>query len=170
MRNYRKKQATEIACFFKIVVLELPYLKNVCILLTNNLRRGERIMSQSSLYAKRLEEEGRNLSKFIATDWNDYDFSEKTEELERRVPKIYFNNASNIEVRERRPELVKGFGYEKYIRRYEITHRDLRFLLVVTVDSYWNCVKKFWLTMFGLVEPHDGNKEPEQIKIFTESL
>lgn len=127
-------------------------------------------MSLSSLNEKRIEQEARELSKHTATDWSDYDFSETEKDLERRVPKIYFSGISDIEVKAKNPEHVEGFSYEKFIRRYEVTYKDKHFLFVITVDSHWNCVKKFLLTVYSILDECAGEKEPQQVMLFTESL
>ena len=127
-------------------------------------------MSQLIMQAKRLEEEARNLSKFIATDWNGYDFTEQTDDSEHRVPKVYFTCSSDIEVKELGTEQVKGLGYERFNRKYEIAYRDYYYLFVITVDAFWNCVKKFCITAYGMLEPYVDDKEPERIKLFTERL
>ena len=127
-----------------------------------------RIMLLVASYKRIYEAEARELSKFVSTCWDNYDFSEKTTELERRVPRIYFNDNIDVEVKGRRPEHIEGFGYEKFIRRYEITYRDKQYIFVVTVDSYWNCVRKFWITAYGIIREHDNDRE--QVMLFKESL
>ena len=127
-------------------------------------------MLSSSLNEKRYEQEARDLCKYVATDWKNYDFSEKEEEIERRVPKIYFSGISDIEVKEMEVERAEGFGYEKFIRRYEVTYKDNHYMFSVEVDSYWNCVKKFWLTVGCAINEHDDAGHLGQVVLFKESL
>ena len=126
-------------------------------------------MLSATPYKRIYEDEARELSKHVSTCWDNYDFSEKTENWERRVPKIYFNDIVDVEVKVREPEHIIGFGYEKFIRRYEVTYRDKNYVFVVTVDSFWNCVKSFWLTVYGIINAHNI-REQEQVMLFKESL
>lgn len=104
------------------------------------------------LNKKRYECDARDLSLHIVTSWDDYDFKEETDDLERRVPRIVFKDAVDIEVKSREPEHIKGFGYEKFIRRYEVTYRDANYLFVITVDSHFGCVWKYWVTVYLCTE------------------
>ena len=111
----------------------------------------------------RYESDARELSAHVVTQWDGYDFSEKSEDLEKRVPRIEFAGITDVDWKARKPEHVEGVGYEKYIRRYEITYRDKHYVFVITVDSHWGCVRKFSLTAYGVTEE-------ESSKLFVERL
>ena len=115
------------------------------------------------LERERYESDARELSTHVTTLWDEYDFSEKSENWDKRIPKIDFTGVADVESKCREPEHVMGFGYEKYIRRYEVTYRDKHYVFVITVDSHWGCVRKFWLTVYGVTEE-------ESCKLYTERL
>ena len=112
------------------------------------------------------EMEARELVKNMSTVWDEYDYFEQSIEINCRVPKIQFPSNLDVEAVEKKLDYVKGFAHEKFIRKYEVTYRDKHYLFDISVDSYWGCVKRFWLTVYGLI---DGIKA-EQVKILTERL
>lgn len=112
---------------------------------------------------ERYESDARELSAHVITKWDGYDFSEKSEDWDKRVPRIEFAGISDVDWKARKPEHVEGFGYEKFIRRYEVTYHDKHYVFVITVDSHFGCVRKFWLTAYGVTKE-------ESSKLFMERL
>ena len=96
---------------------------------------------------RRYEDDARYLSSHVVTHWDNYDFAEKSEDAEKRVPTISFDGVSNIEIKARPAEYVKGFGYEKFIRRYEVTYKDGHFLFNIIVNVHFDCVKEYMLNV-----------------------
>lgn len=105
----------------------------------------------------------RNLSSHVVTNWENYDFTETSKDLEKRVPIAEFVDVGDIDVNAKEPEYVKGFCCEKFIRKYEITYLDRKYLFVITVDSYFGCVRKFFITAYHTVNG-------EEKKLFTQNL
>ncbi|MBQ9314816.1 MAG: hypothetical protein IJ220_07525 [Clostridia bacterium] len=115
------------------------------------------------LDTKKYECDVRYLTSHIVTKWEEYDFSEQIRDFEKRVPRIEFTEIADVEIKEKEVEHVQGFGYEKFIRRYEVIYKDGKYVFVVTVDSHFSCVRKFWLTAYWVTNE-------EMIKLFTERL
>lgn len=115
------------------------------------------------MFTNACEQDARFLASHIVTNWDNYDFTERYDIIEKRVPTIEFKDIRDINVKDIEPEHVKGFRYEKFIRRYEVTYKDVHYLFVITVDSHFGCVRKFFITVYHVTKD-------EQKNLFTENL
>jgi len=99
------------------------------------------------LAMKRYHDDVDFLISHVITHWDNYDFKEKTSDPERRVPRISLKGIRDIEISPKEVEHVEGFGYELFIRKYEVVYKDTQYIFKLTVDSHFGCVRQYTLSV-----------------------
>lgn len=108
-------------------------------------------------------ENARHLSSHVITNWDNYDFKEKSKDVEKRVPAMRIAAIKDVEVVEKAMEHIHSLGYEKFIRNYEVTYKDAKYQFTITVSSYLGCVQMYELAVYLM-------NHQEKTRLFTERL
>ena len=112
---------------------------------------------------ERYQSDAKYLASKLVTHWEAYDFDEMSDDPEKRVPRITFEGVTVVSVTPKLAEHVRGFAYEKFIRRYEVEYQDGKFVFVLTVEVPYGHVREYKLAVY-LVE------EREIKQLFSERL
>ena len=100
-----------------------------------------------------LKNEAEFLSRNIVTIWHDYDYNEKTSEIEKRVPKIEIR-VNGVKVIFEKiyadKNAEKCNGKEEYVREYEIQYNGHTYIFRIRVNVVNGIVSKFSLKVFTL--------------------
>lgn len=101
---------------------------------------------------QRYESDVRYLVSRVVSHWENYDMTEKSEDPELRVPRITFTDVKGIFVSPKVAEHIKGFGYEKFIRRYEVLYKGGQYIFKINAESHFGCVREYNMSVTLITE------------------
>lgn len=90
--------------------------------------------------------EAKYLISRLRTVWDEYDFSEKIESYEKRVPKIFIYD--NVEVMLDEVHYYEYSTGARYVREYQVKYNGNVYVFEVSVNILENIVKSLKLDVF----------------------
>lgn len=103
-----------------------------------------------------LRREARYLISKMTTFWGDYDFDESTRVLDRRVPKLRFEE--DVKIISDEVELVYS-SYEKYIRKVQLEYNGTTYIFKVSAHVYCGVVSFYGLEVYTPLSSGKGGKK-----------
>lgn len=112
-----------------------------------------------------LRDEARYLFEHLRTDWRDYDFNEKSEVLEKRVPKIEFLVPVKIMCEDLFCYDIRN-DVKQYVRECQVSYNSNTFIFEISAFTQGHSVMKYQVETYVPAGDGKGGK----VSLFVERI